>query len=198
MIYKIALFIFFAFSFLINSVEASIIRDNGKVYIVNAVRAEGASFENEQSTKQIALEQARQKAFSDIVEYLKIDDFPLDEININTAISSYSIVDEYYNENFYSIIANFTFDKEIVKSLLKKKQHVGNGDIADYVVILKEKEDIIVEYMKLFKYLKKEKITSYPIKIESDKISVLLKQVNEDKIYLSLKELDLNGKIYLN
>ena len=198
MIYKKALFIFFAFSFIINSVEASVIRDNGKVYIVNAVRAEGASFENEQSTKQIALEQARQKAFSDIIEYLKVEDFPLDDININTAISSYSIVDEYYNENFYSIIANFTFDKEIVKSLLKKKQHVSNGDIADYVVILKEKEDIIVEYMKLFKYLKKEKITSYPIKIESDKISVLLKQVNEDKIYLSLKELDLNGKIYLN
>ena len=198
MIYKIALFIFFAFSFLINTVEASVIRDNGKVYIVNAVRAEGASFENEQSTKQIALEQARQKAFSDIIEYLKVEDFPLDDININTAISSYSIVDEYYNENFYSIIANFTFDKEIVKSLLKKKQHVSNGDIADYVVILKEKEDIIVEYMKLFKYLKKEKITSYPIKIESDKISVLIKQVNEDKIYLSLKGLDLNGKIYLN
>ena len=198
MIYKIALFIFFAFSFIINTVEASVIRDNGKVYIVNAVRAEGASFENEQSTKQIALEQARQKAFSDIIEYLKVEDFPLDDININTAISSYSIVDEYYNENFYSIIANFTFDKEIVKSLLKKKQHVSNGDIADYVVILKEKEDIIVEYMKLFKYLKKEKITSYPIKIESDKISVLIKQVNEDKIYLSLKGLDLNGKIYLN
>ena len=198
MIYKIALFIFFAFSFIINTVEASVIRDNGKVYIVNAVRAEGASFENEQSTKQIALEQARQKAFSDIIEYLKVEDFPLDDININTAISSYSIVDEYYNENFYSIIANFTFDKEIVKSLLKKKQHVSNGDIADYVVILKEKEDIIVEYMKLFKYLKKGKITSYPIKIESDKISVLIKQVNEDKIYLSLKGLDLNGKIYLN
>jgi len=184
----------------IGNIEASIVKNNKSTFSVNGVRVDGASFENEQSTKQIALEQARQTAFNDLIKYLKYNDLSFDEININSAILSYSIVDEFYNENFYSLIANFEFDKDILNSIIKKtiQNKKGTNEIADYVVVLIEQEDIVKEYQKLNNFLKKEKISFYPIKIEADRISVLLQKVDEDKIYNDLKGLKLNGKIYSN
>lgn len=184
----------------IGNIEASIIKNNKSTFSVNGVRVDGASFENEQSTKQIALEQARQTAFNDLIKYLKYNDLSFDEININSAILSYSIVDEFYNENFYSLIANFEFDKDILNSIIRKtnQNKKGTSEIADYIVVLIEQEDIVKEYQKLNNFLKKEKISFYPIKIEADRISVLLQKVDEDKIYNDLKGLKLNGKIYSN
>ena len=198
----------FIFLFLISSLhfvialtsQASIINQKDNSYDVNSVRVDGASFENEISTKQMALTQAKQSAFNDLMQYLKVNDMPIEEVNINSAISSYSILDEYYNENFYSLVANFTFDKDIVKSLIRKnyQNQKGNGEVGDYVVVLKERNDVIEEYVKFVSFLKTEKIKFYPVEIKAGETSILLLKVLDDKIYTSLKELGLNGKIYRN
>ena len=198
----------FIFLFLISSLhfvialtsQASIINQKDNSYDVNSVRVDGASFENEISTKQMALTQAKQSAFNDLMQYLKVNDMPIEEVNINSAISSYSILDEYYNENFYSLVANFTFDKDIVKSLIRKnyQNQKGNGEVGDYVVVLKERNDVIDEYVKFISFLKTEKIKFYPVEIKAGETSILLLKVLDDKIYTSLKELGLNGKIYRN
>ena len=107
-----ALFIFFNTTLGFTSV----IKEDKNSYFVRNVRAEGASFENEQSTKQIALLQAKQTALQDLLYYIKAKDVSFDEANINAVVSSYAIEDEYYNENFYALIANFTFDKAILQS----------------------------------------------------------------------------------
>ena len=198
----------FIFLFLISSLhfvisltsQASIINQKDNSYDVNSVRVDGASFENEISTKQMALTQAKQSAFNDLMQYLKVNDMPIEEVNINSAISSYSILDEYYNENFYSLVANFTFDKDIVRSLIRKnyQNQKGNGEVGDYVVVLKERNDVIEEYVKFVSFLKTEKIKFYPVEIKAGETSILLLKVLDDKIYTSLKELGLNGKIYRN
>ena len=198
----------FIFLFLISGIyfvialtsQASIINQKDNSYDVNSVRVDGASFENEISTKQMALTQAKQSAFNDLMQYLKVNDMPIEEVNINSAISSYSILDEYYNENFYSLVANFTFDKDIVKSLIRKnyQNQKGNGEVGDYVVVLKERNDVIEEYVKFVSILKTEKIKFYPVEIKAGETSILLLKVLDDKIYTSLKELGLNGKIYRN
>ena len=198
----------FIFLFLISGIyfvialtsQASIINQKDNSYDVNSVRVDGASFENEISTKQMALTQAKQSAFNDLMQYLKVNDMPIEEVNINSAISSYSILDEYYNENFYSLVANFTFDKDIVKSLIRKnyQNQKGNGEVGDYVVVLKERNDVIEEYVKFVSFLKTEKIKFYPVEIKAGETSILLLKVLDDKIYTSLKELGLNGKIYRN
>ena len=180
---------------------ASIVIDGDDKYIVKSVRAEGASFENEQSTKNIAISQAKHKAFEDLLNHIKYEnEIQINEVNIDAMISAYTIVDEYYNENFYSLIANFTFDKSLLKSFVKKNRPTNNkiGNLANYIVKLKEQTDIISEYATLKKYLQEEKIKYFPREITTTTISVLLENVDEDKIYDKLKELNINGSIYLD
>ena len=82
----------FIFLFLISGIyfvialisQASIINQKDNSYDVNSVRVDGASFENEISTKQMALTQAKQSAFNDLMQYLKVNDMPIEEVNINS------------------------------------------------------------------------------------------------------------------
>ena len=191
-----ALFIFFNTTLGFTSV----IKEDKNSYFVRNVRAEGASFENEQSTKQIALLQAKQTALQDLLYYIKAKDVSFDEANINAVVSSYAIEDEYYNENFYALIANFTFDKAILQSFLSayksKKDSRDRDEVDDYIIKLQEKDDIISEYMMLKKFLKKQKFTLR--EIEATEISVLVERVNKGKIYDSLRNLGINGKIYVD
>ena len=180
----------------------SVIKEDKNSYFVRNVRAEGASFENEQSTKQIALLQAKQTALQDLLYYIKAKDVSFDEANINAMVSSYAIEDEYYNENFYALIANFTFDKAILQSFLSayksKKDSRDRDEVDDYIIKLQEKDDIISEYMMLKKFLKKQKIKFTLREIEATEISVLVEKVNKGKIYDSLRNLGINGKIYVD
>ena len=180
----------------------SVIKEDKNSYFVRNVRAEGASFENEQSTKQIALLQAKQTALQDLLYYIKAKDVSFDEANINAVVSSYAIEDEYYNENFYALIANFTFDKAILQSFLSayksKKDSRDRDEVDDYIIKLQEKDDIISEYMMLKKFLKKQKIKFTLREIEATEISVLVERVNKGKIYDSLRNLGINGKIYVD
>ena len=180
----------------------SVIKEDKNSYFVRNVRAEGASFENEQSTKQIALLQAKQTALQDLLYYIKAKDVSFDEANINAMVSSYAIEDEYYNENFYALIANFTFDKAILQSFLSayksRKDSRDRDEVDDYIIKLQEKDDIISEYMMLKKFLKKQKIKFTLREIEATEISVLVEKVNKGKIYDSLRNLGINGKIYVD
>ena len=191
-------FIFFILYGNFNITLSSVISENKNEYTIKSVRVEGASFEDLQSSKQIALKNAKQKAFNDLMNFLKKEDIQIDEINIDTTIKSYSIVDEYYNENFYSLVANFSLDKNIVKSLIKKNEfdNLNKGEVGEYVVVLKEQNDIVKEYVKFRDYLKSEKVTFFPVEISSKYIKVNLKNVVEEKIYNSLKEIGVNGSIY--
>ena len=193
-----ALFIFFNTTLGFTSV----IKEDKNSYFVRNVRAEGASFENEQSTKQIALLQAKQTALQDLLYYIKAKDVSFDEANINAMVSSYAIEDEYYNENFYALIANFTFDKAILQSFLSayksRKDSRDRDEVDDYIIKLQEKDDIISEYMMLKKFLKKQKIKFTLREIEATEISVLVEKVNKGKIYDSLRNLGINGKIYVD
>ena len=180
---------------------ASIVQDTGDKYIVKSVHAEGVSFENEKTTKQAALSQAKQQALNDLLKHLQREsETTISEPNINAMISTYNVVDEYYNENFYALVANFTFDKTLLNSFLAGNEPTkqATGHIANYIVTLKEQFDIIAEYVKLKEYLQSEKIKYSPREITATSISVLLEYVNEDDIYKKLKELNLNGSMYID
>ena len=180
----------------------SVIKEDKNSYFVRNVRVEGASFENEKSTKQIALLQAKQTALQDLLYYIKAKDVAFDEANISAMVSSYAIEDEYYNENFYALVANFTFDKAILQSFLSAGKHrkdsYDRDEVADYIIKLQENDDIITEYMKLKTFLKKQKIKFILREIEATEISVLVEKVNKGKIYDSLRNLGINGKIYVD
>ena len=180
----------------------SVIKENKNSYFVRNVRVEGASFENEQSTKQIALLQAKQTALQDLLHYIKAKDVSFDEVNISAMVSSYAIEDEYYNENFYALIADFTFDKAILQSFLSADKNRQDGrdrdEVADYIIKLQENDNIITEYMQLKTFLKKQKIKFILREIGATEVSVLVEKVNKGKIYDSLRNLGINGKIYVD
>ena len=196
------LFIFFVLIFLFltsyNSFSMPIIREENGNYVVKSVRAEGASFENEAETKKQALENAKQIAFNEIMKKMNIEDVPVSEININSCISSFSIVDEYYSGSFYSIMVDFVFNKQITLSIANRsKQNIHNkGEIVNCIVVLKEQNNIIKEYNKLRNHLNTKKIKFNPIQIQAKEVSIKIFNVVEDDIYSSLKSLGLNGKIY--
>ena len=198
---KKIVFFFIAFFAVGNHSFASIISEEGDNLLVKGVRVEGLSVDDIKTTKDNALINAKQKAFDEAVKYMKYEDIQIDPVNIDACISSFSIIDEYYSKEFYSMIANFSFNKNILKSVAKKSlrnSKKGGGDVVDLVVELKEKNDIVAEYVVFKNFLKKEKISFYPVKITATKVSVLLKKVVEDEIYFKLKDLDLNGSIYVD
>ena len=198
---KKIIFFFIAFFAICNCSFASIINEDGDNLFVKGVRVEGLSVDDVKTTKDNALINAKQKAFDEAVKHMKYDDIQIDPVNIDACISSFSIIDEYYSKEFYSMIANFTFNKDILKSVARKSIRngkKGGSDVVDLVVELKEKNDIVAEYVMFRKFLQKEKTSFYPVQISATKISVKLNKVIEDEIYFKLKELDLNGSIYID
>ena len=172
--------------------------DENDGYSVKSVRVEGASFEDLQTTKQVAIESAKRSAFNEIAKFLHKDEIVLDDININNCIKNFTIVDEYYNENFYSLIMNVTFDKTILQSIINKEQKNARrqGEVGNFIVRLEEKNDLLTEYVSFRNYLQKAKINFSPYSIKATRIEIKLTNVIEDEIYYKLKELNLNGKIY--
>lgn len=193
----IRIYLFTLFLFISSIADASVISETDSSYLVNNVKVEGASFENEQSTKQIAISQAKHTALNDLLKHTKIQGNSIDEVNINSMISGYKILDEYYNENFYTLIADFTFDKAIFQSFFKKNADIKKDEIIDCIINLNEKDDIITEYSKLKDFLKTQKIDFATKEIKPTEISIFLKNVNKDQIYNSLKKMKLNGKLYI-
>lgn len=189
--------LFTLFLFISSIADASVVSETDGSYLVNNVKVEGASFENEKSTKQIAIYQAKQAALNDLLKHTKTQGNSIDEVNINSMISGYKILDEYYNENFYTLIADFTFDKAIFQSFFKKNSDPKKDEIINCILNLNEKDDIIAEYSKLKNFLKTQKIDFATREIKPTEISIFLKNVNKDQIYNSLKKMKLNGKLYI-
>ena len=176
------------------------IKEDTTFYYVNNVKVEDIATGNYDSVKTTALKAVKQKALTDLMNYMK-KDTPINDVNLDGAISSFKIIDENYDNDFYSIIADFTFNKNVINSMfsgVEKFNKNKNIRLVDGVVALYEKNNLVKEYVRFRDYLKKNKITYSTEYITNKEIRVRIYKIDEDTIYYKLKELDLNGKMYLD
>ncbi len=190
------------YSFTINySVKASNIIEDKYFYIVQNVKIESLMEEEANDIRQKALNEVKRKAFDEVLSKLGHQDIIVNDENLNSFINGYKIVDEYYDNEYYSIVANFNFNKSLVKDLienhLNKNQNENQGRIVDAVVILTENYDIVSEYSAFRSWLVKNKITYKPLQITKNQVHVKLINVYENKIYKTLRGLNLNGSMYI-
>lgn len=171
---------------------ASVITESNDEYVVRGVTVKGADFDNEQSLKQNALFQAKRVAFDDLLKHLKAKDVFFDETNINAMISSYNIIDEYYNGNYYTMVANFVFNKTNFQLFLKSNDKVKDSNV-NCVVTIRERNDIVEEYVKLRDVLNKEKISFRPLELSSTEVKISLENVSKNRVYELLKTTGING-----
>lgn len=194
-------FFLFTLFFLVELKAYSVnITEDQKFYYVNNVKAEDIATSEVDSVKNTALNAVKRQSLNDLMVYLNKGN-AINDVNLEGAISAFKIVDEHYEKDFYSIIANFTFNKNVIKSMLEgADKYIKNRNVrlVDGVVALYEKNNLIGEFVAFRDYLKKHKITFSPEYITAQEIRIRLYKVDEDTIYGKLKELNLNGKMYLD
>lgn len=169
-------------------------------YYVKGVKAEDISANDNETTKKVALDNVKRLAMDALQEKLG-EDLQLDETNLNSAIGGYKIVDEYYDKDFYSIVADFNFSKIVINSFIKnskKKDAKLASNTVDAVVVLKEKRNIVEEFAKFREYLRQEQIGHNVLKIRGNEVHVKIYKVSEGTIYDTLKKLNLNGNMYID
>ena len=169
-------------------------------YYVKGVKAEDISANDNETTKKVALDNVKRIAMDALQEKLG-ENLQLDETNLNSAIGGYKIVDEYYDKDFYSIVADFNFSKIVINSFIKnsKKKDVKlASNTVDAVVVLKEKRNIIDEFAKFREYLRQEQIGHNVLKIRRNEVHIKIYKVSEGTIYDTLKKLNLNGNMYID
>lgn len=169
-------------------------------YYVKGVKAEDISSSDNETTKKVALDNVKRLAMDALQEKLG-ENLQLDETNLNSAIGGYKIVDEYYDKDFYSIVADFNFSKIVINSFIKnsKKKDVKlASNTVDAVVVLKEKRNIVEEFAKFREYLRQEQIGHNVLKIRGNEVHVKIYKVSEGTIYDTLKKLNLNGNMYID
>ncbi len=198
--YLTFLMIFFTSSLLPTESALSIaIDDKGSVYNVNRVHVEGASFDESMTVRQASISNAQMVAFSELTKYLKREDTSINENTISSAIKSFYIVDEYYNDNFYSVTIDFVFDKNIIMSLINGSDAMNYSDeIMDFGVVLHERKNLLDEYARFVGFLKKEDIDFSPLRMTSEDMEIIVKHVSGNRIYNKIKDLKLNGKMYID
>lgn len=169
-------------------------------YYVKGVKAEDISANDNETTKKVALDNVKRLAMDALQEKLG-ENLQLDETNLNSAIGGYKIVDEYYDKDFYSIVADFNFSKIVINSFIKnsKKKDVKlASNTVDAVVVLKEKRNIVEEFAKFREYLRQEQIGHNVLKIRGNEVHIKIYKVSEGTIYDTLKKLNLNGNMYID
>ncbi len=169
-------------------------------YYVKGVKAEDISANDNETTKKVALDNVKRLAMDALQEKLG-ENLQLDETNLNSAIGGYKIVDEYYDKDFYSIVADFNFSKIVINSFVKnsKKKDVKlASNTVDAVVVLKEKRNIIDEFAKFREYLRQEQIGHNVLKIRGNEVHIKIYKVSEGTIYDTLKKMNLNGNMYID
>ena len=169
-------------------------------YYVKGVKAEDISANDNETTKKVALDNVKRLAMDALQEKLG-ENLQLDETNLNSAIGGYKIVDEYYDKDFYSIVADFNFSKIVINSFIKnsKKKDVKlASNTVDAVVVLKEKRNIVEEFAKFREYLRQEQIDYKVLKIRGNEVHIKIYKVSEGTIYDTLKKLNLNGNMYID
>lgn len=184
------------------NIRASNLTEDKYFYIVQNVKIENLIEEETENIRQKALNEVKRKAFDEILNKLGHQEIVVSDDNLNSFINGYKIVDEYYDNEYYSIVANFNFNKSLVKdmiesSLNKNKDENNKGRIVNAVVILTENYDIVGEYSALKNWLVKNKILYKPLQITKNQVQIKLINVYEDTIYKTLRKLNLNGSMYL-
>ena len=115
---------------MIFNANASQINETEYFYTIKSVKIEGLITEKIDNMQQFALNNAKQKALEEILAKLGHSDIILTEVNLNSCINSYKIIDEYYDNEYYSMIANFDFNKSIIQDYIqndkKKKKKKKN------------------------------------------------------------------------
>ena len=187
---------------LIFNANASQINETEYFYTIKSVKIEGLITEKIDNMQQFALNKAKQKALEEILAKLGHSDIILTEVNLNSCINSYKIIDEYYDNEYYSMMANFDFNKSIIQDYIQndienKNNKKNKEKLVNAVVVLNENYDIVSEYVTFKQWLIKNKITYKPLKITKQQISIRLLNIYESNIYKTLKKLGLNGSIYL-
>lgn len=190
------------YSFNINySVKASNIIEDKYFYIVQNVKIESLVEEESDDIRQKALNEVKRKAFDEVLNKLGHQEIIVNDENLSSFINGYKIVDEYYDNEYYSIVASFNFNKSLVKDLitnyLNKNQNENQGKVINAVVILTENYDIVSEYSAFRSWLVKNKITYKPLQITKNQMQIKLINVYENTIYKTLRGLNLNGSMYI-
>ena len=172
---KIRNLLFLTLAFLAYSSSVALsanITEDKYYYYVKGVKAEDISANDNETTKKVALDNVKRLA-----------------------------MDEYYDKDFYSIVADFNFSKIVINSFIKnsKKKDVKlASNTVDAVVVLKEKRNIIDEFAKFREYLRQEQIGHKVIKIRGNEVHIKIYKVSEGTIYDTLKKLNLNGNMYID
>lgn len=201
----IATIFFLNFAYNISANSSTITEDKYN-YIVKYVKQEGLLTEQDGDIQQFAMQNVKRKALDELFLKLGYDNIILDEQNINATVSGFKIIDEYYNKDYYSIIADFNFSKIVIADFIKAKRdeelnegknNISSGRLVNVVVVLKENDDLIDEYKSFHQWLKENNIKHSPQQITNNQIHVKLFNVDEDNIYSSLRKLNLNGSMYI-
>ena len=202
---KIISVFFLNIFFLIFNVHLSFsleISEDKNFYYVKNIKLESLITTEVPNIKQYIFDQVKRYAFDEVAKKIgKINSVPSDE-NIDASISGYKIIDEYYDSDYFSIIANFTFNKAVLKDIAENSNETDIGEKEDEIpvnaiVILEEVNDIIDEYNILKKWLIKNKTQYVPYKITYKQVQIKVFDVRENKFYDNLRKLNVNGSMYI-
>ena len=202
---KIISVFFLNIFFLIFNVHLSFsleISEDKNFYYVKNIKLESLITTEVPNIKQYIFDQVKRYAFDEVAKKIgKINSVPSDE-NIDASISGYKIIDEYYDSDYFSIIANFTFNKAVLKDIAENSNETDIGEKEDEIpvnaiVILEEVNDIIDEYNILKKWLIKNKTQYVPYKITYKQVQIKVFNVRENKFYDNLRKLNVNGSMYI-
>ena len=178
------------------------ISEDKNFYYVKNIKLESLITTEVPNIKQYIFDQVKRYAFDEVAKKIgKINSVPSDE-NIDASISGYKIIDEYYDSDYFSIIANFTFNKAVLKDIAENSNETDIGEKEDEIpvnaiVILEEVNDIIDEYNILKKWLIKNKTQYVPYKITYKQVQIKVFNVRENKFYDNLRKLNVNGSMYV-
>ena len=192
----------FFFIFNVHLLFSLEISEDKNFYYVKNIKLESLITTEVPNIKQYIFDQVKRYAFDEVAKKIgKINSVPSDE-NIDASISGYKIIDEYYDSDYFSIIANFTFNKAVLKDIAENSNETDIGEKEDEIpvnaiVILEEVNDIIDEYNILKKWLIKNKTQYVPYKITYKQVQIKVFNVRENKFYDNLRKLNVNGSMYV-
>ena len=193
----------FLFTICLHSSFSLEITEDKNYYYIKNVKLESLITTEIPNVKQYIFNQVKRYAFDEVARKIgKINAVPSDE-NIDASISGYKIIDEYCDSDYFSVIANFTFNKAVLKDIAEGSNETEVDDKeneipVDAIVVLEEMDDVIDEYNVLKKWLIKNKIQFIPYKITYKQVQVKVFNITEDRFYDNLRKLNINGSMYID
>ena len=192
----------FLFTICLHSSFSLEITEDKSYYYVKNIKLESLITTEIPNVKQYIFNQVKRYAFDEVAKKIgKTNAVPSDE-NIDASISGYKIIDEYYDSDYFSVIANFTFNKSVLKDIAEGSNETDVSDKeneipVNAIVVLEEVGDVIDEYNVLKKWLIKNKIQYVPYKITYKQVQVKVFNIAENRFYDNLRKLNINGSMYV-